>query len=134
MQVAESLIEFKKIRDSSKPKDKRGKPIKGGREKEKPSKEFPSKLTLENGKFRDNTNGGSNHSKKLACYFCGDPHKAMDCPKRANLAALVQREEEKQPEETGSIHFVSSRQRWMKGLDGQYSSRQQYPIRPSRPF
>ena len=34
MQVAESLIEFKKIGDSSKPKDKRGKPAKGGGERE----------------------------------------------------------------------------------------------------
>ena len=100
MQVAEYLIEFKRIGDSSKPKDKRGKPTRGGGEKEKPSKEFPPKPTFEKGKFRGNTNGGGDRPKKLACYFCGDPHKAMDCPKRANLAALVQREEEKQPEET----------------------------------
>ena len=51
MQVAESLIEFKKIGDSFKPKDKRGKPAKGGREKEKPSKEFPPKPAFEKGKF-----------------------------------------------------------------------------------
>jgi len=89
MQVAESLIEFKKKGDSSKPKDKRGKPTKGVGEKEKPPKEFPPKPTLEKGKFRGNTNGGSDRLKKLACYFCGDPHKAMDYPKRANLASLV---------------------------------------------
>ena len=108
MQVAESLIEFKRIRDSYKSKDKRGKPIKGGGEKEKPFKESPPKLTLEKGKFRGNTNGGSDRPKKLACYFCGDPHKAMDYPKRANLATIVQREEEKQPMRLGSTHFVSS--------------------------
>jgi len=49
MQVAESLIEFKRIGDTSKPKDKRGKLIKGWGEKEKPSKESPPKPTLEKG-------------------------------------------------------------------------------------
>ena len=77
MQVAESLIEFKRIGDSSKPKYKRGKPTKGGGEKEKSSKESSLMPTLEKGKFRGNTNGGSDRPKKLACYFCGDPHKAM---------------------------------------------------------
>ena len=90
MQVAESLIEFKRIGYSSKSKDNRGKSTKGGGEKEKPSKKkSPLKPTLEKGKFHDSTNGGSDRPKKLACYFCGDPHKAMDCPKRANLTALV---------------------------------------------
>ena len=94
IQVIESLIEFKRIEDSSKPKDKRGKPTKAGGGKEKLSKESPPKPALEKGKFRSNTNGGSDRSK-LACYFYGDPHKAMDCLKMVNLAALVQREEEK---------------------------------------
>jgi len=70
-------------------------PTKGGGEKEKSSKESSLKPTLEKGKFRGNTNGGSDRPKKLACYFCRDPHKAMDCPKRVNLTARVQREEEK---------------------------------------
>ena len=100
MQVAESLIEFKRIADSSTPKDKRGKPAKGWEEKEKPSIKFLPKPTFEKGKYHDNTNGGSDRPKKLACYFCGDPHKAMDCPKRANLTAFVQREDEKQLKET----------------------------------
>ena len=108
--MAESLIELKKIGDSSKPKDKRGKPAKGGGEKEKPSKESPPKPAFEKGKFRGNTNGGGDRPKKLACYFCGDSHKAMYYPKRANLAALVRRQEEKQRRRLGSTHFVSSMQ------------------------
>ena len=82
---AESLIEFKKIGDSSKSKDKRGKPAKGGEEKEKASKEFPPKPAFEKEKFHDTANGGSDRLKKLACYFCGDSHKAMDCPKSCLL-------------------------------------------------
>jgi len=114
IQAAESFIELKRIGDSSKPKDKWGKPAKGGGEKEKLSKEFPPKSTLEKRKFRGNTNGGSDRLKKLACYFCGYSHKAMDCPKRANLAALVQREDEKQPEDTR----VTSSPRCYQGKGG----------------
>ena len=69
MQVAESLIELKRIGDSSKPNDKREKPTKSGRAKEKSSKESPPKPTLEKGKFRGNTNGESGRPKKLVCYF-----------------------------------------------------------------
>ena len=69
-------------------------------EKRRNHLESPPKPALEKGKFRDNTNGGSDRPKKLACYFYGDPHKAIDCLKRVNLAALIQREEEKQQEET----------------------------------
>ena len=69
MQVAESLIEFKKIGASFKPKDKRGKPAKGGGEKEKPSKEFPPKPAFEKEKFRGNNNGGGDRPKKLAWWM-----------------------------------------------------------------
>jgi len=74
MQVAVSLIEFKRIGDSSKLKDKRGKPTKDEGEKEKPSNEFLPKPAFEKGKFRGNTNGGSDRPENLACYFCGDLH------------------------------------------------------------
>ena len=96
MQVAESLIEFKRVRDSSRPNDKRGKPTKGRGEKENPFKEPHLSRHLR----RTSSKARRQPSKEVNILLCGDPHKAMDCPKRANLAALVQREEEKQQEET----------------------------------
>ena len=108
MQVVESLIEFKRIGDSSKLKDKRGKRAKGGGEMEKPFKESPPKPTFEKGKFRGNNNGGSDRPKKLACYFCGDPRKPLTVP-RGLISLLLSKEKTRSNQmRVGSIHFVPS--------------------------
>ncbi|KAK2996074.1 hypothetical protein RJ640_002657 [Escallonia rubra] len=107
--VAESLMEYARVGDSSKGKNaqvaSKGNHAKGGGDKPKAWNKWNN---------QDGTSKFEGHGKleerrakskpKDRCFFCGGPHWARDCPRQGKLNALVEENEEL---EEGAVHMGS---------------------------
>ncbi|KAK2965960.1 hypothetical protein RJ640_006830 [Escallonia rubra] len=107
--VAESLMEYARVGDSSKGKNvqvaSKGNHAKGGGDKPK---------AWHKGNNQVGTNKFEGHGKleerrakskpKDGCFFCGGPHWARDFPRQGKMAALI---EEKEKAECETVHIGS---------------------------
>ncbi|KAK2988316.1 hypothetical protein RJ640_000303 [Escallonia rubra] len=107
--VAESLMEYARVGDSSKGKNvqvaSKGNHAKGGGDKPKAWNKWNNQAGTN--KFEGHGKLEERRAKskpKDGCFFCGGPHWARDCPRQGKLNALVEENEEL---EEGDVHMGS---------------------------
>ncbi|KAK2967931.1 hypothetical protein RJ640_010541 [Escallonia rubra] len=97
--VAESLMEYARVGDSSKGKNaqvaSKGNHAKGGGDKPKAWHKGNNQASMskskDHGKLEERR---AKNKPKDGCFFCGGPHWARDCPRQGKLNALVEENEE----------------------------------------
>ncbi|KAK2974853.1 hypothetical protein RJ640_027904 [Escallonia rubra] len=107
--VAESLMEYARVGDSSKGKNaqvaSKGNHAKGGGDKPKAwhkgNNQASTSKSEGHGKLEERR---AKNKPKDGCFFCGGPHWARDCPRQGKLNALV---EEKEKSEKEAVHMGS---------------------------
>ncbi|KAK2979891.1 hypothetical protein RJ640_023962 [Escallonia rubra] len=113
--VAESLMEYARVGDSSKGKNvqaaSKGNHAKGGGDKSK---------AWHKGNHQAGTNRSEGHGKleerraknkpKDGCFFCGGPHWARDCPRQGKLNALIEEKGESEEDDVqmGSLQILNA--------------------------
>lgn len=106
--AADALVELRGDQSSSSKvknykKDKTVKP--------KAVAEPSGKSSADSDKPADDRGKSGQGSKTFACFICGEPHRARDCPKRERIAALILEEDEDTDEEDmriGSLQLQQS--------------------------
>ncbi|KAK2977356.1 hypothetical protein RJ640_013335 [Escallonia rubra] len=113
--VAESLMEYVRVGDSSKGKNvqaaSKGNHAKGGGDKlkawHKGNHQAGTNRSEGQGKLEERR---AKNKPKDGCFFCGGPHWARDCPRQGKLNALI--EEKGEPEEDnvqmGSLQILNA--------------------------
>ncbi|KAK2993339.1 hypothetical protein RJ640_002708 [Escallonia rubra] len=113
--VAESLMEYVRVGDSSKGKNvqaaSKGNHAKGGGDKSK---------AWHKGNHQAGTNRSEGQGKleerraknkpKNGCFFCGGPHWARDCPRQGKLNALIEEKGESEEDDVqmGSLQILNA--------------------------
>ncbi|KAK2967355.1 hypothetical protein RJ640_026369 [Escallonia rubra] len=107
--VAESLMEYARVGDSSKGKNaqvaSKGNHAKGGGDKPKAWNKGNNQAGTSKSKGHGKLEERRAKSKpKDGCFFCGGPYWARDCPRQGKLNALVEENEEP---DNGAVHMGS---------------------------
>ncbi|KAK2979093.1 hypothetical protein RJ640_022575, partial [Escallonia rubra] len=111
--VAESLMEYARVGDSSKGKNvqvaSKGNHAKGGGDKPKAWNKWNNQAGTN--KFEGHGKLEERRAKskpKDGCFFCGGPHWARDCPRQGKLNALVEENEELEDVHMGSLQILNA--------------------------